>query len=196
MFRWAEWIESHADRLEYERHNGQLGTRKQSLGESDRDISCAGLAAELAACIIVSPWHVTDWMKKEERNEGNRGCDFPASWFQNGRAVEIKYTSIANGHMFVRPPRNTPGDMAAKYVDDSIYILMTGQPYTFDAVGWAGRSDLLKRGRLNPIPVKGKQRECWGIRADRLNPMDSLFDVLYRKQTRRESSLPVYASRT
>lgn len=187
-FRWAEWIEAYADRLKRDRQSGRVGSRKQSVRESDRDISCAGLGAELAACVIVSPWHVRDWMERAESNEGNRGCDFPAAWFANGRAAEVKFTGIANGHLLVRPPRNTPGHMMTKYIDDSIYILMTGQPYTFHAVGWAGRSDLLKRGRLNPLPIKGKQRECWGIHADQLNPMDSVFDVLYRKRTRHEAS--------
>ena len=68
--------------------------------------------------------------------------------------------------------------MRTDYIDNSIYVLMTGMPFTFAALGWAGRSDLLSRGRLNPVPVKGRQRECWGIHADNLNSMNTLFPLL------------------
>jgi hypothetical protein len=158
-----------------------MGTRRQSAEESDRDISAAGIGAELAACVILAPWRLSEWMKAAKRATPNRGCDFPASWFSDGRPIEVKYTSY-RGHLLVRPPRNTPGPMLPDYIDDSLYILLTGTPYTYTVLGWAGRSDLLRRGRCNPIPVGGRQRECWGIHANDLNPIDSLFPLLARRR--------------
>jgi hypothetical protein len=184
VFAWAEWIERHADRLEAERLDRIRGTRKQTLVESDRDISAVGIGAELAACVILAPWALDTWKKSAEECQGNRGADLPGHFFHDGRPVEIKFTAH-RGHLLVRPPRNTPGPMLPEYIEDSIYVLMTGERYTYEAVGWAGRSDLLRRGRLNPVPVKPGRRECWGIHADDLNPTDSLLNVLYRSRTRR-----------
>src|SRR5437016_5508835 len=63
VFGWAEWIERRADDLEAERRQGRMGTRRQSTKESDRDISAAGVGAELAACIILAPWRIAEWIK-------------------------------------------------------------------------------------------------------------------------------------
>ncbi len=178
---WAEWIDQHVDALEAKRREGKLGSRKQSLVESDREISAAGLGAEFAACVILSPWRLTEWLKTAGESKPNRGCDFPAHWFADGRPIEIKYTEKSRGHLLIRPPRNTRGPMRREYIDDSLYVLMTGRPYAYEAVGWAGKSDLHDRGGPNPVPITGRQRECWGIRATKLNPMETLFPLLSRR---------------
>ena len=178
VFSWADWIEERADTLERQRQKGELGTRLQTRRDCDRNISADGIGAELAACMILAPWKLTDWMHAATAAGSNRGCDLPAEWFADGRPIEVKYTSALCGHLLVRPPRNTPGPMLKRYIDDSIYLLLTGTPYTYTAVGWAGRTDFLKCGRLNPIPIRGRQRECWGIHASDLNDMKMLFELL------------------
>jgi hypothetical protein len=176
---WRKWTEGHADEMEAKRLRGELGTRRQDEEQSDWEISAGGIGAELAACLILAPWRLKEWMKACKLSQPNRGRDFPACWFDVDRSIEIKYTAYEHGHLLVRPPRNTSGPMLTSYIDDSFYVLMTGKPYIYTAVGWAGRNDLLKRGEINPVPVRDGQRECWGIKAELLNPMRSLFFVLH-----------------
>ena len=129
VFSWAEWLESEADKLEAKRRENHIGRRKQNAAATDRDISAAGLGAELAACVIVAPWKLTAWLARAERGGANRGEDFPAAWFRDGRSIEVKYTPRP-GHLLIRPPANTPGPMRTRYIDDSVYVLVTGSPYT------------------------------------------------------------------
>src|SRR4051812_27085712 len=68
VFSWRDWIEKYADQMEQERVAGQIGTRKQSLNVCERDISAVGIAAELAACVILAPWKVSEWMKRTASN--------------------------------------------------------------------------------------------------------------------------------
>ena len=177
---YKKWIKAYVDRLEKARLEGKIGTRRQTTKESDHSISMAGTSAELAACLILAPWSLADWMKRTESSKPNRGCDLPASWLGGNRPVEVKYTAHRNGHLLIRPPRGTIGPMLAEYVNDSIYVLMTDdlRPDTYTAVGWVGRSDFLKHGNRKPVPVGERQRDCWGVRADRLNSMKFLFSLL------------------
>lgn len=180
---WSDWIRQYVNNRETQRKKGEIGTRRQSPKESDAKISGDGIGAELAACLILAPWQIKKWQSIAYKSGPNRGSDLPAAWFTDGRPVEVKYTARRNGHLLVRPPRNTPGPMKADYIDDSIYVMMTSErdSYSYIAVGWAERNDFLRKGKPNPIKRGLGQRECWGIQAKLLHSMESLFPILFRK---------------
>ena len=53
-------------------------------------------------------------------------------------------------------------------------VLMYGQQGFYTLLGWADRKLLLAAGKLNPVPVRPGQRECWGIHWRRLYTPKSL----------------------
>ena len=57
---------------------------------------------------------------------------------------------------------------------DCLYVLMYGQQGFYTMLDWADRQLLLAAGKLNPVPVRPGQRECWGIHWSRLNAVESL----------------------
>jgi len=154
-----------------------LNTRKQSACQSDYEISHDGLAAELAAAVLLCPANIEAWRRATETGGGNRGRDFLSEWTGLDKPVEVKqttYRSETTGYLLVRPPRMTPGRMLESYIDDCIYMLLWGKGYSYTWIGWTDRVGLLRYGQLNPVPMNGRQRECWGIHWKRLYPIESL----------------------
>jgi hypothetical protein len=181
---WQGYIERRVAELAERQRSGQLGTRKQSLGQSDQSIDRDGREAELAACLLLCPGQRLLW----QTNDGpNRGNDLRREWTLLPKPVEVKQTRYCDdrrGCLIVRPPRNTPGYMRAEYIDDCLYVLMHGQKGLFTLLGWTDRDHLLSVGELNPIPVRPGQRECWGMHWRQLRPPDSLLEILPREPRR------------
>lgn len=172
------WIEAQVARKRQLADVGQLATRKQSSRQSDEEIDRDGLSAELAACVLLCPGSMNKWRKAAEICTGNRGRDLLRSWTGLMKPVEVKHTRYQTenlGVLLVRPPRQTPGRMREEYIDDAYYILMVGQPYEHQLVGWTDREGLIRDGTLNPVPVKPGQRECWGIHWSKLRPLEELI---------------------
>lgn len=182
----APWIQEQVARKNHLHVIGKLGSRKQAIGQSDMDIDRDGMAAELAACLLICPGYFEVWKASQGPN---RGRDLPREWTGLSKPCEVKqtrYKDFSRGYLLVRPPRWTPGAMRPEYIDDSIYVLLCGQPYHYEAVGWIDRDGLLACGLLNPVPVRQGQRQCWGVHWSRLYAMESLFRMPV-KETRRSS---------
>jgi len=174
-----DWIESQVARKRQLAERGRLGTRKQSMRQSDSGIDRDGLSAELAACAILCPVAFARWQRTAAKSQGNRGRDLLRTWTGLDRPAEIKHTRYQDGRrgfLIIRPPRNTPGGIRAEYVDNAYYVLMTGAPFEHTALGWIDRKGLLQEGQLNPVPLRGSQRECWGIHWSKLRPLDELTE--------------------
>ena len=106
---WHGDIEQRVTEFAERQQSGQLGTRKQSLGQSDQNIDRDGREAELAACLLLCPGQRHLWRTADGPNRGN---DLPADWTELPRPVEVKQTRYCDSHrgyLLVRPPRNTPG---------------------------------------------------------------------------------------
>jgi hypothetical protein len=175
----ADWINSQVARKRNLQESGRLGTRKQSLRQSDSEIDRDGLSAELATCAILCPAAFDRWKRNAERSQGNRGRDLLRTWTGLDRTVEVKHTRYQDaqrGFLLVRPPRNTRGRMRAEYIDDAYYVLMTGEPYRHTIAGWIDRGGLLAEGELNPVPVGRGQRESIGIHWSKLRPIGELAE--------------------
>lgn len=174
---WRGYIERRVAEFAARQRSGQLGTRKQSLGQSDQSIDRDGREAELAACLLLCPGQRHLW----QTNDGpNRGNDLPPQWTLLPKPTEVKQTRYCDdrrGCLIVRPPRHTPGPMRPEYIDDCIYVLMHGQQGLFTLLGWTDRDHLLSVGELNPIPVRPGQRECWGMHWRKLRPANALLDI-------------------
>jgi hypothetical protein len=157
---------------------GQLGTRKQDSRSSDRGIDTYGTEAELVVCMALCPEKVAEWF---ETRGPNRGMDLLAEWIGLPKPMEIKQTKHVGGHLLIRPPKYAGYEMREEYVDDSIYVLVTG-PSTFSREytirGWTDRAHFLSH--VNKLPVgrvpDGKC-ECWGISVSNLLSMESLFQA-------------------
>ena len=174
---WAGWIEAQVVAKADRQRAGSLGTRKQSGRQSDVDIDRDGMETELAACLLMCPGYRREWVLKRGPNRGN---DLPPAWTGLPMCVEVKqtrYRDASRGYLLVRPPRRTPGRMLADYDDDCLYVLMHGANGLYTLVGWADRDTLLCRGRLNPVPVRPGQRECWGIHWSRLHNPNELISL-------------------
>ena len=142
------------------------GTNRTYVANAERLLDEApDLADEVAAGKVTIP------------QARNRGRDLPAEWTLLAKPVEVKQTRYCDdrcGYLIVRPPRGTPGAMRSEYIDDCLYVLMYGQQGFYTMLGWADRQLLLAAGKLNPVPVRPGQRECWGIHWSRLNAVESL----------------------
>lgn len=167
-------------KLEMKR-TGRIGTRKQSMNQSDAEISREGLAAELAACLLIAPARRELYLRDLEVGGGNRGRDFPCELTGLDKPVEVKqtrYRTATAGYLLVRPPRMTPGRMLTTYIDNSYYVLLHGHGFNFTAMGWADRSRVVSDGKLNPVPCGTNQRECWGIHWSKMLQLSSLAERL------------------
>ncbi len=174
----ASWIEEQVAHKRAQQESGELATRKQSAHQSDESIDRDGLAAELAACVLVCPGSFESWKRVAVSSSGNRGRDLLRRWTRIDKHIEVKqtcYRTTELGFLLVRPPRNTPGRMREEYIDDAYYVLLLGKPYRYELVGWIDRERLIADGELNPVPVKPGQRECWGIHWSKLSPINELL---------------------
>lgn len=175
---WHHHIEQRVADFAARQRSGRIGTRKQSLQQSDSALDRDGLQAELAACLLICPGQRQQWL---QTSGPNRGSDLPRDWTQLPKSVEVKQTRYRDerrGFLLVRPPRHTPGRMRTDYIDDSLYVLLHGLNGLFTLLGWTDREHLLSAGCLNPVPVRPGQRECWGLHWRRLRPLRTLFDTL------------------
>lgn len=175
----AEWVETQVDRKRQLSREGRLRTRKQSTRESDEEIDRAGLSAELAACAMLCPAFLYEWIKAAQSMRNNRGRDLRCCWTGLNKPVEVKYTRYQDerrGFLLVRPPRGRPGRMRREYIDDSFYVLVVGTPWQHTLIGWTDRQGLLIEGQRNPVPVQSGQRESWGIHWSRLRDPQRLAD--------------------
>ncbi|MBI5757446.1 MAG: hypothetical protein HZA46_02875 [Planctomycetales bacterium] len=178
------WIDEQVRIKRSLQERGWLGSRKQSVKQSDADIDRDGLAAELAACLLLAPAWVTKWQRLAEAGVSNRGRDLLPRWTGLDKPVEVKQTRYRDdrrGFLLVRPPRWTPGEMKPEYLDDAYYVLLhsgsgNGSTSVYDLTlsGWTDRDGLLHDGVRNPVPVGNGQRECWGIHWSKLRPLDEL----------------------
>jgi hypothetical protein len=171
------WIESQVARKRELAQAGQLATRKQSTHRSDEAIDRDGLSAELAACVMLCPGSLDSWRKAAGGSKGNRGRDLLRRWTGLNKPIEVKHTRYQDaerGFLLVRPPRQTPGRMREEYVDDAYYVLLVGEPFRHEIVGWTDREGMIRDGRLNPVPIQAGQRESWGLHWSRLRPLDEL----------------------
>ena len=178
---WQAYIERRVAEFAERQRSGRLGTRKQSLGQSDQSIDRDGREAELAACLLLCPGQRHQWQAADGPNRGN---DLPSAWTLLPKPTEVKQTRYCDdrrGCLIVRPPRHTPGRMRPEYVDDCLYVLMHGQNGLFTLLGWTDRDHLLSVGELNPIPVRPGQRECWGMHWRKLRSSSSLLDLLVQE---------------
>lgn len=162
-----------------QQQTGQLGTRKQDSYNDDSNIDRDGMEAESVACMALCPSRVPEWF---ETRGPNRGIDLLAEWIGLPKPTEIKQTRYLHGHLLIRPPKGAGYAMKEEYVDDSIYILVTGPNSTTDRTytlrGWTDRSHFLSHVNKSPTgrvyPGSGKL-ECWGVRVNKLLSMESLF---------------------
>lgn len=182
---YADWVESRVAEKARMQARG-MGTRKQAGNRSDTDIDRDGLAAELAAALILFPGKVAEYMAMPLT--GNRGRDFPTSLTGLPLPVEVKQTrhrSDKTGCLILRPPRMTPGHMRLEYLDDSIYLLLHGQPFRYSVLGWIDREGLIRDGKANPVPVRPGQRETWGCHWSKLRPLAELAERIGTVKTPR-----------
>jgi hypothetical protein len=165
----------------HQQETGQLGTRKQDSRNNDRDIDQDGTEAELVACTLLCPDRVQEWF---DTRGPNRAMDLLAEWMGLPKAAEIKQTKYPGGHLLIRPPKRVGHEMREEYVDDCIYILVTGPVgRTYTLRGWTDREHFLKHVNKLPVgPVPYDKCECWGIRASNLLPMESLFSQMSYKE--------------
>jgi hypothetical protein len=183
-----------ADKAEQQRR-GRLFSRKQSHDQSDEQIDREGLGAELAACLMLAPNYRQRWTDRLLQGGNNRGRDLPAEWTRLDKPIEVKQTRYAEGHLIVRPPRNTPGRWRDEFLDDSYYVLLTGgRDYFYWLRGWCDRAFLLSHGKRNPVPVGADQRECWGIHCSKLLPIVHLASPSPRRVGTRPAVAPAPTS--
>jgi len=171
---WQPEIEARVSRMTNRLRAGRIGSRKQALGRSDAGIDRDGREAELAACLLLCPGFRKAYLARDAADRGN---DLPAEWTVLPKGIEVKQTRYCDdrrGYLLIRPPRKTPGPMRTEYIDDCLYVLMSGRRGFYHFLGWADRTLILAAGKLNPIPVQSGQRECWGIHWKRLHPAASL----------------------
>jgi hypothetical protein len=171
---WTKYIDQRVQSFSDRQQRQEIGTRKQAVGLDDSTISRDGLEAEMAACLLLCPGMRRNWWNCQGPNRGN---DLPSSLTGLRLPVEVKQTRYCDdrrGCLIVRPPRWTPGVMKPEYIDDSIYVLMHGQSGLFTLLGWTHRMHLLSAGYLNPVPVRDRQRECWGMHWSELLPPSEL----------------------
>jgi hypothetical protein len=178
------WVDEQVRIKRSLQERGWLGSRKQAVKQSDADIDRDGLAAELAACLLLAPAWVTKWQQLAEAGVSNRGRDLLPRWTELDKPVEVKHTRYRDdrrGFLLVRPPRWTPGEMRPEYLDDAYYVLLhsgggNGSTSVYDLTlsGWTDRDGLLRDGVRNPVPIGNGQRECWGIHWSKLRPLDEL----------------------
>lgn len=174
---WSERVERVVQNKLAMQRSGRIGTRKQSTRQSDADISRDGIAAELAACLLIAPSRREAYWRAAEIGGGNRGRDLTPQMTGLDKPIEVKqtrYRTAQAGYLIVRPPRMTPGRMLTAYIEDSYYLLLHGQPFRYEVLGWADRERVVSHGKLNPIPQSTGQRECWGIHWSQLLPLESL----------------------
>jgi hypothetical protein len=166
---WLDWLKSIVAA------KSSLRTRKQSSGATDAEISMQGLAAELAAVLMIAPSSLEAWKVATARGGGNRGRDLTTSMTGLPKPVEVKvtkYRSATAGCLLIRPPRMTPGPMRPEYIDDSIYLLLHDRgKNVFELLGWIDRAGLLTRAVRNPVPVRVGQRETIGCHWSQLYPL-------------------------
>src|ERR1700746_212016 len=74
---WSGWIEARVQAKAEQQRVGRIGNRQQSIMQSDREIDRNGLAAELAAAVLIAPNNLAQWMKATESGGNNRGRDLP-----------------------------------------------------------------------------------------------------------------------
>lgn len=175
------WIDQQVARKREQQESGDLATRKQSSFQTDADIDRDGLAAELAACVLLCPGSLEAWQRAAASTTGNRGRDLLRRWTGLNKHVEVKqtrYQDSERGYLLVRPPRQTPGRMREEYIDDAYYVLLCGEPFQYELTGWIDRDQLISDGQLNPVPIKPGQRECWGIHWTKLRPIDELLSTI------------------
>jgi hypothetical protein len=165
---WSDWIAKEV------RNKLKLPSRKQARC-SDAEISQQGLAAELAAVLIIAPSSLDAWKDATANGGGNRGRDLTPAMTGLPKPIEVKvtkYRTATTGCLLVRPPRMTPGPMRPEYIDDSIYVLLHDRgKYVFELLGWIDRDGLIARGMKNPVPVRAGQRETIGCHWSRLYPL-------------------------
>jgi superfamily I DNA/RNA helicase len=174
---WSRWVHRQVRWKRSQQNVGALGSRRQAVQQSEGDIDRDGLAAELAACVLLCPAYLDEWRAGQEEGTPNRGRDLPSAWTGLARPVEVKqtrYRDTRTGYLLVRPPRGVAGPMRAEHVDDSIYVLLIGKPWEFELIGWADRELLLADGKPNPVPVRQGQRECLGLHWTQLRTLPSL----------------------
>ena len=172
------WLEQQVEHKRRLAAAGRLGTRKQSRRQSDAEIDLDGLAAELAACVLLCPGAFDRWRRATELGGNNRGRDLLPRWTKFDKPVEVKQTRYHDdrrGFLLIRPPRGTPGAMRLEYIDDAYYILLHGEPCSYEICGWIDRVGLLQNGQRNPVPVSPGQRECWGMHWSQLRPIGELL---------------------
>lgn len=174
------WVEGQVDRRMV------LPSRRQARLQSDRMICTNGLRAELAAAMILCPASLPTWMRSVESAGANRGRDIEPRFTGLPKPVEVKHTShcsATRGFLLVRPPRRTPGRMRFGYIDDSLYVLMSGGPTRFAATGWADRETFDLRGVSDPVPRGEGQRECIGIHWLYLRAIPELGNQMEEERT-------------
>jgi superfamily I DNA/RNA helicase/mRNA-degrading endonuclease RelE of RelBE toxin-antitoxin system len=163
---WSHWVRNQVAWKSSRQHVGVLRSRRQAVSLTDAEIDRDGLAAELAACVLLCPFALDPWREGQEGGGPNRGRDFPAGWTGLVRPVEVKqtrhYTARA-GYLLVRPPRCAEGLLLDEHIDDSVYVLMIGGPWAFEWIGWADRDLFIREGKRNPVPLRGGQLECIGL---------------------------------
>jgi superfamily I DNA/RNA helicase/mRNA-degrading endonuclease RelE of RelBE toxin-antitoxin system len=163
---WSRWVRQQVAWKSSQQHAGVLRSRRQAVSLTDAEIDRVGLAAELAACVLLCSFTLDAWREGQEDGGPNRGRDFPASWTGLTRPVEVKQTrhrTARAGYLLVRPPRGAGGLLLDEHIDDSVYVLMIGGPWDFEWIGWADRDLFLREGKRNPVPVRRGQQECIGL---------------------------------
>jgi len=160
------WIDSEVDRKQKLMESGELQTRIQTHEQNDQDIARDGLHAEFAACVAMCPRKVAEWQASAASNKKNRGCDFPMDWTHLRKPIEVKFTRSfgqETGYLLIRPPANEGSKMKEGFVDDAIFVLLTGKPSRYKILGWIDRDEFVKRKQVDPVGRKAGQVECWGV---------------------------------
>jgi hypothetical protein len=138
-----------------QQQTGQLGTRKQDSNNNDSSIDRDGMEAELVACMALL-----------------------AEWIGLLKHTEIKQTRHPRGHLIIRPPKGVGYEMKEEYIDDSIYILVTGPSIdgAYTLRGWTDRAHFLSHMNKSPLGrIPCGSLECWGVRVNKLLPIESLY---------------------
>ena len=132
---WQAFIELRVADFARRQQSGELGTRKQSLTQSDPAIDQDGREAELAACLLLCPGQRHLWVTTDGPNRGN---DLQTEWTQLPQPVEVRQTRYCDDrrgclHRATAAPH--AGSLRPEYIDDCIYVLMYGQEGLVHAVG-------------------------------------------------------------
>jgi hypothetical protein len=173
--RWVNWIAA-----QYERKR-LLRSNKQDPDRGNEEVNQQGFSGELAACMLLCPAFLPEWLEREKTGGSNRGCDLRKEWLGLDKDVEVKTTEYCDEHrglLVIRTPTyvSCDAEMQACYLDDCYYLLMQeidGKP-SYRVLGWLDKVGVMQWKTIDPFGFGDSKRHHWAVHHKRLRPMHEL----------------------